>query len=188
MDATGSFVWVRQLAGTGTERANGIAADSAGNTYVAGTYSDAAAFGSVTLSSAGYADLFVAKFNSSGVYQWSATGGGISSEQCDGIALDGSGNAYIVGKFASPATFGSTTLTASGSTDLFLARVSSTGSFTWATMAGGDGNGDPSAIAVGSQGIPHVTGLFNDTTAGIFGNTTLLSSGSRDVFVWKHKP
>ena len=44
-----------------------------------------------------------------------------------GIAVDGSGNSYITGFFGGSATFGSTTLTSSGNSDVFIAKYDACG-------------------------------------------------------------
>lgn len=49
-----------------------------------------------------------------------------------GTAIDSAGNLYVAGSFSGTATFGATTLTATVGFDLFLAKLSPTGTWLWA--------------------------------------------------------
>ena len=46
---------------------------------------------------AGYNDLFVVKYNSSGTKQWTKQLGTSSSDESYGVATDSSGNVYVTG-------------------------------------------------------------------------------------------
>lgn len=65
--AAGTFAWATSFGGTGSDRAEGIAVDAAGNVYVAGYYYDTIDFdpdpiASYGLTSAGASDIFLVKF------------------------------------------------------------------------------------------------------------------------------
>ena len=65
-NSSGSKQWTKQLGTSSTDTANGVATDSSGNVYVAGgTYG-----GLDGNTSAGVNDLFIVKYNSSGIKQW----------------------------------------------------------------------------------------------------------------------
>lgn len=73
---------------------------------------------------------------------WAKTYGGTSSESGNGIALDSSGNTYVVGRFiSSPLAFGSTTLARSDQfrieNDIFVLKLSRGGNETWAVRCVG---------------------------------------------------
>ncbi|MBO94483.1 MAG: hypothetical protein CMI32_06245, partial [Opitutales bacterium] len=139
-----------------------VAVDSSGDTYYAGSFGDFALFGDIPLYSSGGSDIFIAKLSSNGSWQWAVKAGGSSSDHGKGIAVDSSGNAYVTGYFYGTATFGSTSLTSSGSNEIFIAKLSSSGSWQWAVKAGGTSDDRGYGIAVDSSGNAYATGYFNN--------------------------
>jgi hypothetical protein len=170
------------------DSAYGIAVDSNGNAYVTGYFYSAsntgpATFGSISLTSNGGKDIFVAKLSSSGSWQWAVNAGGTSSNDWgSGITVDSSGNSYVTGSFQGNAIFASNGLLRnSGGYDIFVAKVSSSGSWQWAVSAGGTDDDMASGIAIDSSGNAYVTGSFWGTAT--FGSTDLTTSAYSDVFI-----
>ena len=65
-NSSGTKQWTRQLGSSSDDYANGIVTDSSGSVYISGT-----TYGGLDgNTSAGNADLFVVKYNSSGTKQW----------------------------------------------------------------------------------------------------------------------
>ena len=96
-------------------------------------------------------------------------------------ALDAAGNTYVTGYFNTSATFGTINLQGPGY-NMFVAKLSPTGTVLWAVQAGGGTEGR--GIAVDASGNVLVTGAFRGTVA--FGSIRLASTGSFDnVFVAK---
>jgi len=178
---TGSWLWAESAGGAGSDDIREIAVDPSGNPYVTGRFNDKVTFGDTNLTSGGGWDIFVAKLSSSGSWSWAVKAGGTDRDEGFGIAVDSSGNAYVTGTFSDTATFGSTNLMSSGSRDIFVAKLSSSGSWSWAVKAGGTEWDEGFGIAVDSSGNPHVTGRFNDKVT--FGDTNLTSGGGWDIFV-----
>lgn len=186
---TGTLQWARQAGGSATVYANAVAVDSSGAPYVFGDFSGSILLGSAALVSAGEQDVFVAKLNpASGAYLWAARAGGSGNDQAPAgtaIVADGSGSAYITGRFMSrDATFGGVRLLAMGGTDVFIARLAPTGTFQWAVQAGGPAADDEGeGLALDGRGSLLATGRFGATAA--FGATTLVSAGASDVYLGK---
>src|SRR5262249_9410147 len=101
LNSTGSTrVYSTYLGGSGDDIGNGIAVDGAGNAYVTG-YTDSTDFPTtfpMQGSNAGFVDAFVTKLNNTGSTRlYSTYLGGSGVDQGSGIAVDGTGNAYVTG-------------------------------------------------------------------------------------------
>ena len=177
------LLWVKQAGGTDYDFGHSIAVDANGNNYVTGSFSGSSTFGTTTLTSSGDKDIFVAKIDHNGNWLWAKQAGGISYDYGRGIAVDDNGNSYITGEFEESATFGTTTLTSSGSYDIFVAKLDSSGNWLWAKQAWGIGEDVGFSIAVDAKGNSYITGVFMESAN--FGTTTLTSSGDYDIFVAK---
>ncbi len=55
-------------------------------------------------------------------WEWAVGGGGSSIDYGYAVAVDGSGNCYVTGKFDGTAVFGSIVLTSYGGWDVFVAE------------------------------------------------------------------
>ena len=122
---------------------------------------------------------------------WAKTFGGISSERGVSVAVDSSGNIYTTGYFAETGDFdpgvGTQGLTSSGSDDVFVSKLNSSGGFEWAKKFGGDGMDWGLSVAVDSSGNVYTTGYFGGTAdfdPGV-GTQDLISVSNFDVFVSK---
>jgi len=62
LDSNGNWLWAKQAGGTSSDYTNDIAVDANGNIYVTGEiFEESAIFGTTTLNSSGFIDIFVAK-------------------------------------------------------------------------------------------------------------------------------
>jgi hypothetical protein len=103
--------------------------------------------------------------------------GSRTASHVSATAIDAAGNVYVTGYFESTVSFGATTLTSAGSTDLFVAKWSNiTHAFVWAQRAGGSQHDEASGIVVQGANI-YVTGFFVSTSAD-FGAITLANTHS----------
>ena len=177
--------WAKSIGGTLYDDGNSVATDSSGNVYVIGYYRGTVTIGSITLTSAGDTDVFVAKYNTSGTVQWAKSIGGASSDRGHGIATDSSGNVYVTGYYQGTVTIGSTTLTSAGSYDVFVAKYNTSGTFQWVKSISGTSTDNGTGIATDSSGNVYVIGYYVGTID--FGSgTSLTSAGSGDAFVAKY--
>jgi hypothetical protein len=99
--------------------------------------------------------------------------GSALNDAAKGLAVNGS-NIYVVGSFyANVATFGTLTLTSSGTSDAFIAKLTETGAdatFTWVQRVGGNLEDEASAVVVNGADV-YVTGLFQSSSV-VLGSTT----------------
>jgi len=157
-----SLEYCTYMGGSADDRAYGIAVDSSGAAYVTGstTSADFPTRYAEQTSLQGGRDAFVFKLSPMGnMLEYSTFLGGSGTETANGIALDASGNAYVVGDTTSlnfPATGYQTAN--HGSQDAFVAKLSSSGQLLFGTYLGGAGADHGGAIAVDSNGSAYITG------------------------------
>lgn len=184
-NANGGLQWVRSAGGIYDDRGNGIALDAANNVYLTGQFQNSFTFGNTPLTSAGGYDIFIAKYNSDGVLQLVNSSGGPSDDYGLDIAVDNAGNSYITGGYQLNATFGSLSTISTGSTDIFIAKYSSEGSFQWVKSIGGADIDFGYGITIDSNGYIYVTGVYFNTLN--LGSQSITSvAGSTDIFVIKY--
>jgi hypothetical protein len=183
LDTNGNWQWAKRAGGTSYDNGYCIAVDASENTFISGSFNGTASFGTTTLTSQGDEDMFVAKLDTNGNWQWAKRAGGTSGDYGSGVAGDAGGNIYITGFFYGTATFGSTTLTSQGMGDVFVAKLSTSGNWQWAKRAGGTSDDEENDIVVDATGNIYITGCSAGTAT--FGSTTLTSQGHYDVFVAK---
>ena len=166
-----SLVYATFLGGSGDERIGGIAVDSSGNAYVTGTTTSknfpvsAGVFqhDCKLKSDDTCASAFVTKLNALGTrVLYSSYLGGHGTQSGEGIALNPSGNAFVVGQTDAkdfPTTAGSAQPVPAGAQDAFVVQVSSSGShLNYSTFLGGAGADGGHAIALDSFGNAFVAG------------------------------
>ncbi len=183
LDNDGNWLWAKQAGGDNNDFSKEIMTDIVGNSSITGTFSGNATFGSTTLSSVGETDIFVAKLSSNGNWLWAKKAGGINVDNSSSITLDSSEKCYITGNFRGRATFGSTTLSSVGETDIFVAKLSSNGNWLWAKKAGGINDDSSWSIDVDENHNCYITGNFYSTVS--FGGIELTNLSNRAIFVVK---
>ena len=185
-DTWGNWLWVEGADCHNNGRCYGtsVAVDSAGYAYVTGSFTRDIDFGSTTLTWAGVEDIFVAKIDTWGSWQWATMAGGAQgSDVPHSIDIGPQGNAFIAGSFRFTSTFGTQSMTSSGSSDVFIAKISQQGDWLWAHGAGGTSSSGANSIRVDSQGNVFAAGSFY---VGIsFGNLTYSAGSTENSFIAK---
>jgi hypothetical protein len=157
----------------GSTDSAGIAIDAAGNAYVAGTTRASdfpttpgafqPASSGTTCSGNPCAEAFVTKLNASGsALVYSTFLGGTSDEFGLGIAVDGSGSAYVAGATDSVdfPTRRAVQPSLRGGRDVFVTRLNAAGSeLVYSTYLGGGDRDAARGVAVGAGPRAHVTGF-----------------------------
>ncbi len=180
---SGTVLWLQRAgAGTGYTSGNAIDIDAAGNAYITGFYRGTVAFDTINLAGpAGISyDIYVAKCNANGHFLWVNKASGPSdTDNGVRICVDNNGSCFIAGNFNGLFTLDTFTLN-SMQQDIYLARVDSTGAFTWADQCGGSGFDHIAGIRSNNFGL-FLAGDFNGT--GVFGPLPSLAGDSTDIFV-----
>lgn len=187
LDPDGTFLWTEHAGGTADDMGTGISTDASGNCYITGYFEDTATFGatSLTASSPAESDVFVAKLDPTGAWQWASRAGGPANDGGTGIATDASGRSFVAGTFGGTAIFGTTELSVASDGAVFISELATDGTFLSAQRIGGSINERQNgAIALDLAGNAHVTGWFRGEAP--FGGTTLTAtSNNDDIFVLK---
>ena len=170
LNASGSaLVYSTYLGGSGNDGANAIAVDSSGNAYVTGSTSstDFPTMNPLQPANGGNGDAFVTKLNASGsALVYSTYLGGSLDDLGHDIAVDSSGNTYLMGMTSSTnfPVMNPLQPTLGGSYDAFVAKLNASGSaLVYSTYLGGSGVENGNAIAVDSLGNAYVAGETNST-------------------------
>lgn len=197
LDASGNFLWAKNMGGASADWGHSIAVDPAGNVYTTGLFYWTADFdpgaGTFNLTSNGSSDIFISKLDSSGNFVWAKNMGGPSFDIAYSIVIDASGNVYTTGYFYETADFdpgAGTFYMTSDSSDVFISKLDSTGNFIWAKNMGGSSANIGRAITIDVSGNVYTTGYFygtSDFDPGL-GNYNLTSSGYMDIFISKLDP
>lgn len=189
LDTDGNWLWGKRAGGTLHDNLYSFSIDSANSLYLTGSFQGNADFGSTSLASSGLNDVFVAKLDTYGNWLWAKKAGGIYDCYGFSISVDNSGNAYVTGEFIGPAEFGSISLNSTVNSqyysDIFVAKLNSSGNWLWARKAGGVVSDMGNAIVVDNIGYSYITGSFQDI--GLFGSHVLTSTtyDQTDIFVAK---
>jgi len=203
-DSWGNFEWARTWGSEHWDAGNAVAADSSGNVYVTGYFSDPVDFdpdGGCPHASNAVNDVFLSKFDSSGNFEWARTWGAAYFDQSRAVAADGSGHVYVTGYFSYTVDFnpdGGDPHSASGYADVFLSRFDTSGNFEWARTWGGShiyagdyGHG----VCTDGHGNAFVTGWFRNTVDFSPSDPVCqgevdehASSGAGDSFLVKYLP
>jgi hypothetical protein len=106
-------------------------------------------------------DVYVAKLNSSGDFQWARTWGGSQDDSGDCVTLDDSGNVYCTGSSNGTVDFDPGPGVDEHSTGgAFLSKLDSQGDFEWARTFGNPTFMYSYGVALNGGGNPAVCGLY----------------------------
>lgn len=160
--------WAKSIGGTGSEKPTAIAADSHNGVYVFGSFSGSINADGQMLASAGGSDIYLIKYDTSGNLQWAKRFGGTANEEAQGLKTDKSGNLVITGNFEGSITFGATTLTSTGASDVCIVKLQPNGNVLWAKQFTGSLADKGGALICDEQRNIYTTGsyLSNDLNIG----------------------
>jgi hypothetical protein len=193
--SNGVIVWANSARGSEKDVALGVAVDASGNVFITGYFeSDSLIFDTIPsaqIKREDNSDLYIAKYNSSGAFQWVKSAGGAGVDQALAITADNSGNAIITGYFDSPyITFGTFQLTNTSSfSDMFIVKYNTSGTALWAKIVTGEYSETGYGIESDGSGNIYVCGDFSSDNIVI--GTFPLSNATPglfydDIFVAKY--
>ncbi|UOQ72121.1 T9SS type A sorting domain-containing protein [Hymenobacter cellulosilyticus] len=133
--------------------------DGAGNCYVSGNFFNTLTIDGTTLQPANSdSNLFLLRFDAAqGQLRWALAPAGSGDGRS--LGTDAAGKVYLADSFSGTTSFGTSTLTSTGSADIFVARYTPQGQAEWATALGGPNYDFPTDIAVDkAAGCAYLTG------------------------------
>jgi hypothetical protein len=191
----GDFLWAKNFGGSGNDVPSEIVLDQAGNIYLTGTFTGTADFnpdaGVTNLTSAGMDDVFILKLNPSGQLDWAKSVGGTENDEGNAIDIDDfDGTVFIFGSFRTTIDLdpgaGIQNATSTGSSDIFLLKLSATGNYiTSKTLGSISADRGRDIVIDAATGDQFMTGSFGGDTDFNPGAAVELLTGSNDIFVLK---
>ncbi len=179
-------LWAERFGDAAAQSASWVVIDGAGDLVVAGEFAGSIDLGSGPLTSAGDQDIFVAKLTLNGNLLWAQRFGGAGLDTVGKLAVGADGSVVLAGSFMGDIAFGGLTMTSAGSSDVFVAKLTSGGGAVWAKRFGdaaaaqGERGG---GVAIGEGGAIYVaTQFFGTIDLGLGAHT---SQGEQDILVAK---
>lgn len=169
-DTTGKQLWSLQTGTDGSENANYIVLNAAGDAYVTGNTTGKFA------SDSDEGRIFIQKISKSGKLLWTKQYGGSERATSNVILIDAKENLYISGS-----TNGKLGEKSFGNNDAYLSKLDSEGKVIWTCQWGTDGNEEIKGIDLDESGNIFAVG---DTSGNIDGSNI----GIVDVFVSQISP
>ncbi len=164
----GDYQWTRTWGGAFADELKALSPDSSGNVYVTGAFNGTVDFdpgsGVDEHTSEGVRDVFLSKFDSNGLYGWSAVWGGDGNDTGTALAYSPDGIIYVSGTFAKTVDFdpgaGYDPHTSDTSFGAFLSRFDAFGSWQWTKSWGEIATCDSWDIAVDPDNNAFISGGF----------------------------
>lgn len=171
---------------TGGDYIYDLASDAQGNLIAVGVFWGSIIVGPTALVSAGKGDVLVVKLDPQGNPLWARSYGGATDDSAAAVAIDKGNNILLTGVAQGTVDYGSGPTTGGGGNDLFILKLTPSGSLLWVKRPAASGVDSGHGIAVDSSDNVLVVGNFYGTTT--YGTTPLTSAGLGDAVVAKLDP
>lgn len=171
-DNNGNFIFAKSFAGPGNGYSDAIQADANQNIYITGRLYNNVDFDPgpnvFNLTAFFGPNMYVCKLNPTGDFMWAEKiGANLASQEQHprDMVVDNSG-IYITGHYSGttdfdPDVLGNYTLTAAGTTSVFILKLNTDGNFVWARSMGGGGINYATSIDIDNTGKVYTTGYSN---------------------------
>ncbi len=116
-------------------------------------------------------------------WEWAKKVGSSGIDEGININADSYGNTLITGSFSDTVNFGSTQLISNAYSDMFFAKLDSSGAVLWAKQFGGASTDYGCEMIADSLGNYYLLGMFQDTI--LIGMDTLISAGMKEMLIAK---
>jgi hypothetical protein len=167
-ESSPSWDWERSFGGAGIDAGKDVVTDSESMIYVVGDFSGTTDFGGTELTSEGKRDLFVAKYGPDGTLVWIKQGSAGEYSSVEGFCIFiQNEDLYITGYYnGDQLSLGGYTSDLFGLSDIFIAKLNTSGEFTWLENFGFEqGNLVGLKIAADADQNVYVSGSTNGSVA-----------------------
>jgi hypothetical protein len=191
-NSSGVRQWGTYYGGTRLEEGRSVCVDNFGGVYLAGftTSYGSIAYNGHQNSSGGLYDIFLVKFDTSGVRQWGTFYGGSGQDLCFSAATDKSGNIYLTGWTNSTQSFSykgfQNNLYYKGIwSDAFVVKFTRSGLLKWATYYGGETVDVGLSICTDTTESVYISGYTQSENNIAYGSTNNILVGGESAFLLK---
>ncbi|AXY74816.1 hypothetical protein D3H65_12850 [Paraflavitalea soli] len=197
---TGALTWARRLGSTTNDQVTSMTTDGSSNVYVGGYFTGTVDFDPgaavFNMTAPGTQAIgFHLKLSSAGnfvsAFSPNIPVNATSNQSVGATWMDGNNNYYITGSFTRTVDFdpgpGTTTLTATGYMDCFIAKYNASGQLLFVKRLGNTSGVQGKGICTDAAGNIYVTGSFTgtlDADPGA-GTVNLTGAASDDIFLLK---
>lgn len=190
LDMNGEHLWSKQFGDADNQIGRAVHIGSSGDIYLTGSLVGTVDFGPGNaacppMTASGLEDVFITKFSSSGVCQFSKRFGTPAQQFSTAIAVDSQQNILVTGYFNGGIDFGCGMLASGngmGGTDIFLAKLDSMGGCIWSKRFGDASNQYATALGIRPSSDEIIIAGYASGTVD-FGNAALVSAGGSDIFI-----
>lgn len=165
----GEFIWAHQIGGSLEQFSNRCITDDYGNLLLVGGFQSVVDFDpgpdNLILTSKGFMDCFIQKFNPAGELLWVRQIGGSYNDDVLAIDVDAYKNIYITGEFQHEVDFDpgdeEFIIDSDGYDNVFIQKMNDHGEFIWAKDMGGLRRCTATDIRVDNDNNIYLTGDFS---------------------------
>jgi len=199
MDSSGNFIWAFKIGGaTYYDEARSVCTDASSNIYVSGIFRGTVDFDPGTeshpLTSSGNDDIFLAKYNAMGEFQWAVSFGAASSDKPFGVAVDNLYNVYLSGNFWGTVDFdpgsGNSSITSGSGGNIFILKLNASLGLQWVRNIGATSSISNTALTLDySNNIILAGDFYTKLVFNPGGDSTVLNStasGSNNAYFCKY--
>lgn len=170
LDNNGNFIWALSYGdGDQVERVKVMTTDNSNSIYLAGRLRFSTDFdpgpGVFNLNApSGFPETYVMKLDVSGMFEWAGVFS-VDIEDIGAMTTDNQNNLYITGAFSGTENFdtdGSSSLTATGTTDGYISKFDENGDHQWVAQLNSSDGLTPLDVIVDNSGFTYCTGFFNE--------------------------
>jgi hypothetical protein len=215
-NANGIFQWATRMTGQSGSSCIGLTVDHNNNICVSGIFgptfidiygTDNAFIRMLNAATSGSStDVFIAKYNPTGIVQWATRMTGSGGEFAVSNIIDSNNNVYVTGQFASTELriYSANSLTSvllpniqttTPNTDVYVVKFNENGNVLWATRISGTGTDVAGGITIDNDDNIYVCGNYNNPGINIYSTSSttpifILSNinpvGTNNTFIVKY--